>query len=115
MLGSLAWAGSFFSWRQALLGFTGASGRRGPWKTQGEAADAGRPRFEPKLEHFIGQGKHRIKHLAVHLFVRVTDQPFQFGRFKNLSRRKMFLRIVNRQKQFNHFAQSIRAAQACDY
>lgn len=49
--------------------------------------------FESKLEHFVGQGKLRVEYLAVGLFVRVTGQLFQFGRFKNLSRRKMFLKI----------------------
>ena len=60
--------------------------------------------FESKLEHFIGQGKHRVEHLALDLFVRVTDQPFQFGRFKNISRRKMFVKIENRKKRFDHIA-----------
>ena len=54
--------------------------------------------FESKLEHFVGQGKLRVEYLAVGLFVRVTGQLFQFERFKNLSRRKMFLKIKNRRK-----------------
>ena len=39
-------------------------------------------RVESELERFIWQGKHRMKHLVMYLFVRVTDQPFQFRRLR---------------------------------